>query len=239
MRIRILTLADVIEDLETLYLKTTNFYGQAKKTIEKILSGSAVEFKAKKVKDNIREIFSIPFQLFIGQNPEPENQLKIEDLLSRAIAKVEHTRDEQAKSLYANFIRLFKVIHQTQDLLKQSYFLGFDVEKHFLAKKIRIVDSDLAPIQEFKLQIQNYMEDLKTFLSEEDQVQNLNLKDFVTGKILKNAKLGQLEGIGALANWWSHPQFLTPSHEEIATGLLGEGHSLTGKSRHSLTRRFR
>lgn len=229
MRIRILSLADVIEDLETLYLKTTNFYGQARKTIEAILLDSSIRFSVRKVHDNLRDIFSIPSSLFIGANPEPENQLKIEDLLSRAIAKAEHSSDEESKSLYTRFIRLFKSIHQIRDLLERCYSLGYDVENHFLDERVSIRDSDLGPVDEFKSRLQDYMQDLKEFLSKEDRLQNLNIKDFVTGKMLKNAKLGELGGLREYIDWWSHRQLLDATHAEVAKELLGAGHSLDAK----------
>lgn len=216
MRIRILSLNGVIEDLELLYSRTTNFYGQARKMIELILEHSNLNFTLVTRPDNIREVFRISFNLFAGPNAkEPENDIKIEDLLSRAIAQIDHTDDKKTKELFSIFIQMFKEVKKIQEILGQCYLLGYDFEQHFLNKTVEIRSKNLGKLEQFKKKITNYIKDIKDFLRKEDQNKKLGIKDFLTGRMIKKLKPNDLRSIIENLKWWKEKEENERVNQEI------------------------
>lgn len=180
-RIKILHLREVYNELEELYSKTTNFYSQAIDAIKKILRGSKISFSHKIEGNSLEEKHIFYYQIYFMDKDEPENSIKIEDLKGRSIAKYNHCDNQEEKDLYKKFNDLFVIVDHIINKLRSFTLKGFDFSQNILNSLVKIANSDFSELYSFKNKIENYFDELTTFLKNKNY-NKWNIQDFISTK---------------------------------------------------------
>ena len=210
LRVKVLNLQDVYLELQTLYKRSIDVYQQSLELIQSIMTGSNVKFICKRVQSIQFEATKFHFEILRDGETRGESSMKISDLYSRSLIRKEQAGN--AGPEFTLFINLFRHLKNTLEIFKSCWAHGFDIEKNFLSKEIRIENNDLTQIEQNYFNLRNYFEDLSKFVEAMRFRPEYFFMNYLSGQQIRSINKNNLMGIFHYLKWWE--DFENQSEEE-------------------------
>lgn len=197
---KILNLVDIYLELQTLYKRSIDVYQQSLELIQSIMAGSEVKFMANISQNILKEIVKFQFEIKRDGEKRGEGALKISDLYSRSLIRKE--QGDNSGPEFVLFIKLYRLLKNILELLKNCHSHGFDIHSGFLNKLIQVKDNNLDQVENMYLKLKNYFEDLSNFVNEKRKMSEYFFLNYLSGRQIKAIRKENLKGILNYLKWW-------------------------------------
>jgi hypothetical protein len=206
LRVKILNLVDIYLELQTLYKRSIDVYQQSLELIQSIMLGSEVKFFSTKNQSIQIEIVRFHFEIKRDGEKRGEGALKISDLYSRSLIRKEQADNSGPE--FSLFINLYRHLKNILELFKNCHSYGFDIDKRFVSRKVRVKDNDLSEVEALYLELKGYFEDLSNFIKVKRKDPSYFFLNYLSGRQIRAIRKDNVSGVLNYLKWWdrSNPE---------------------------------